>query len=109
MKATIREYEPSDEDAVVGLSLRAWEPVFAAVEEILGSELVVRLRGDWRASQATEVRDVLASSGKQVWVAEVNQEAVGFVAATLYRDTIWVRSTSSRSMRRSKARASERS
>jgi hypothetical protein len=31
MKASIRDYEPSDEELVVRLSLRAWEPVFAAV------------------------------------------------------------------------------
>ena len=29
MKARIREYEPSDEEPVVGLSLRAWELVKA--------------------------------------------------------------------------------
>jgi GNAT superfamily N-acetyltransferase len=32
------------------------------------------------------VRYVLAGSGKHVWVAEVEREAVGFVAATLHRD-----------------------
>ena len=48
MKASIRDYEPSDEELVVGLSLRAWEPVFAAAE-MLGPELFARLRGDWRA------------------------------------------------------------
>jgi hypothetical protein len=50
MKANIREFEPSDEEPVVGLSLRALEPVFAAGEEMLGPELFVRLRGDWRAT-----------------------------------------------------------
>jgi hypothetical protein len=50
MKANIREFEPSDEEHVVGLSLRALEPVFAAREEMLGPELFVRLRGDWRAT-----------------------------------------------------------
>ena len=64
MKATVRKYESSDEEAVVGLSLRAWEPVFDAVEEILGRELLIRLRGDWRSGQATEVRAALASSGQ---------------------------------------------
>ena len=86
MNATIRKDEPSDEDALVELSLRAWEPVFAAVEEMLGSELLVRLRGDWRAGQATEVRDLLAASDKQVWIADVDRAAVGFVAATLHPD-----------------------
>jgi GNAT superfamily N-acetyltransferase len=87
MRATIRDYEPPDEEAVVGLSLRAWEPVFAAVEELLGSELFVRLRGEWRASQAKEVRDVLADPDQRVWVAEHRGQAIGFVAATLHRES----------------------
>jgi hypothetical protein len=29
MTASVREYEPFDEEPVVGLSLRAWELVFA--------------------------------------------------------------------------------
>ena len=86
MKATVRDYEPRDEEPVVARSLRAWEPVFAAVEELLGPELVLRLRGDWRTGQATEVRDVLAGSGNRVWVAEVEEAVVGFVAAKLQRD-----------------------
>jgi hypothetical protein len=49
MKASIRDYEPSDEELVVELSLRAWEPVFAAVAEMPGPELFARLRGDRRA------------------------------------------------------------
>ncbi len=72
MKTAIGEYEPSDEELVVGLSLRAWEPVFAAVEEMLGSELFVRLRGDWQVGQATAVRDVLADPGYRVWVAKAD-------------------------------------
>ena len=48
MEASIRDYEPSDEELVVGLSLRVWEPVFAAVAEMLVPELFARLRGDQR-------------------------------------------------------------
>lgn len=79
----ICNYEPSDEESVVGLSLRAWKPVFAAVEDLLGVELLLRLRGDWRAGQAKEVREVLADPGQRVWVAESGGRAIGFVAATL--------------------------
>jgi len=87
MKAVIREYEPSDEEPVVRLSLRAWEPVFAAVEQMLGPKLFVRLRGDWRAGQAREVRGMLADHAQRVWVAEAGGEPVGFVAATPHRDS----------------------
>ncbi len=86
MKASIREFEPSDEEPVVGPSLRAWEPVFA-VEEMPGPELVVWLRGDWRAGRAQEVRGVFADHAHRVWVAEAGGESIGFVAATLARDS----------------------
>lgn len=87
METAIREYEPSDEESVVGLSLRAWEPVLAAVEEMLGPELFARLRGDWRAGQADEVRAVLADPAQRVWVAEIEGRPIGFVAATLHRES----------------------
>ena len=76
----IRSYEPDDEDAVVELSLRAWAPVFASMESILGSELSARLHGDWRTHQASAVRETLAKPGMRVWVAE-QSAVVGFVAA----------------------------
>ena len=38
MTASIRDYQPPDEELIVGLSLRAWEPVLAAVAEMLGPE-----------------------------------------------------------------------
>lgn len=85
--SAIREYRRSDEETVVGLSLRAWEPVFDASEEALGPELFLRLRGDWRANQAREVRGVLADSSQRVWVAEdPGGRALGFVAAKLRRE-----------------------
>jgi hypothetical protein len=44
MTASVREYEPSDEEPILGLALRPREPVFASVAQMLGPEL---LRGDW--------------------------------------------------------------
>jgi GNAT superfamily N-acetyltransferase len=82
----VRNYRPDDEEDVVGLSLRAWEPVFDALEEALGVELFLRLRGDWRVGQANEVRSVLADSTQRVWVAEdAGRRAIGFLAARLHR------------------------
>jgi GNAT superfamily N-acetyltransferase len=79
--ATIREYRPEDEEAVVELSLRAWAPVFASIEEAIGHELFERLHGDWCQNQEQSVRDSVASEGMSVWVAEAESEVIGFVAA----------------------------
>lgn len=83
MDPQIREYRHSDEEAVVELSLRAWEPVFASMEQVLGHEIFLRLHGDWRRFQAKAVRDTLANNAMHVWVAEIGRSVVAFVAATL--------------------------
>jgi GNAT superfamily N-acetyltransferase len=86
MDADIRGFGPHDEEAVVELSLRAWAPVFASMEEVLGPELSARMHGDWREHQARAVRATLANPSATVWVAEANGSVVGFVAATLDRE-----------------------
>ncbi len=68
----------------MALSLRAWAPVFASLEEALGSELFTRPRGDWRQGQSAEVRRVLEDETTHAWVAAVDDRAAGFVAATLH-------------------------
>jgi ribosomal protein S18 acetylase RimI-like enzyme len=80
----IRPFEDRDAEAVVDLSLRAWAPVFASLEQVLGSEIFRRLHPDWREDQRRVVEDVLAAKKGQVWVAEVDGAAVGFVAIELH-------------------------
>jgi GNAT superfamily N-acetyltransferase len=69
---------------VVDLSLRAWAPVFASLEQTLGSEIFRRLYPDWREDQRRAVEDVCAAKMARVWVAEVDGTAVGFVAIEVY-------------------------
>jgi hypothetical protein len=35
----VRPFDDQDADAVVSLSLRAWAPVFASIERVMGSEV----------------------------------------------------------------------
>lgn len=86
MDAHIRPYTPADEEPVVALSLRAWEPIFASLKQIVGDELFGILRGDWRVSQEQAVHDVLADPAEHIWVADSNG-LVGWVAATLHADS----------------------
>jgi len=69
-----------DLDAVVALSLAAWAPVFASVEEQLGSSIFDLLYPDWRSAQAAAVRAVCTEPEHAVWVAAVDDRPVGFVA-----------------------------
>jgi ribosomal protein S18 acetylase RimI-like enzyme len=84
MQPRIRPFEDRDAEAVVDLSLRAWAPVFASLEQVLGSEIFGRLHPDWREDQRRAVQDVLAAKKGRVWVAEVDGTAVGFVAIEVY-------------------------
>jgi GNAT superfamily N-acetyltransferase len=88
MNALIREYRPQDAEPVVALSLRAWAPVFASLEQVLGREIFVRLHGDWRPYQERAVREVLADPAVQVWVAEAGRGVVAFVAATRHAERL---------------------
>jgi ribosomal protein S18 acetylase RimI-like enzyme len=80
----IRLLEDRDAEAVVDLSLRAWAPVFASLEQVLGSDVFGRLHPDWREDQRHAVEEVLAANRERVWVAELDGAAVGFVAIELH-------------------------
>jgi ribosomal protein S18 acetylase RimI-like enzyme len=85
MRPRIRSFDDRDAEAVVDLSLRAWAPVFASLEQVLGSDIFGRLHPDWREDQRRAVEDVLAAKEGRVWVAEVNGTAVvGFVSVGLF-------------------------
>jgi ribosomal protein S18 acetylase RimI-like enzyme len=84
MQPLIRSFDDRDAEAVVDLSLRAWAPVFASLEWVLGSDIFGRLHPDWREDQRRAVEEVLAAKEGRVWVAEVDGIAVGFVAVGLF-------------------------
>jgi ribosomal protein S18 acetylase RimI-like enzyme len=84
MRPRIRPFDERDTEAVVGLSLRAWAPAFASLEQVLGSEIFRRQHPDWREDQRRAVEEVCASQETQVWVAEVDASVVGFVATEVF-------------------------
>lgn len=72
---------------MVDMSLRAWAPVFASLEDVLGESGVYQLlQPDWRAGQRRVVEAALGSEHLDVWVAEVDEDTVGFVAVRLDRE-----------------------
>jgi ribosomal protein S18 acetylase RimI-like enzyme len=84
MRPRIRPFDDRDADAVLGLSLRAWSPAFASLEQVLGSEIFRRQHPDWREDQRRAVQDVVSTKKGRVWVAEVGASVVGFVAIDLH-------------------------
>jgi ribosomal protein S18 acetylase RimI-like enzyme len=80
--ALIRPAIPDDEDAIVELSLLAWEPVFASMTGIVGPAIARQLfTDDWRSYQENDVRR--ACRTYPVWVAVDDDEVAGFTAVHL--------------------------
>jgi ribosomal protein S18 acetylase RimI-like enzyme len=71
--------DDADIDAVVALSLRAWEPVFQSLRETMGDGLFTHFYGsDWRSYQGADVRR--ACETYRALVADDGGVIVGFTA-----------------------------
>jgi ribosomal protein S18 acetylase RimI-like enzyme len=80
----IRPFVDDDMQAIVQLSLLAWEPVYRSFEQILGPQIYPLLYPDWREFQKTAVTEICQDSEKvHVLVAELEGAAVGFLAYEL--------------------------
>jgi GNAT superfamily N-acetyltransferase len=79
----IREFREDDLETIVEFSLRAWQPVFASVRDVLGDDIFLRLHPDWRANQADAVRSSCTDADRDVFVAVSHARPIGFVAVAL--------------------------
>ena len=88
----IEPYDPQQIDAVIRLSLRAWTPVFASLQNVMNADVYQAFYPDhWRVSQQKAVEEVCAAEDNNVWVAKVFDRrkvndagsTVGFVAVKL--------------------------
>ncbi|HUQ23061.1 MAG TPA: GNAT family N-acetyltransferase [Gaiellaceae bacterium] len=80
----IRNYQESDIDAIVEFSLRAWQPVFESLRQVLGPAIFMRLhRAGWPAVQEEAVRSACTSDERDVFVAVADGVPVGFAAVAL--------------------------
>ena len=81
----IEPYKDSKLDAIVRLSLRAWEPVFESLRAAMLPEVYRAFYGDdWRVAQRSAVESVCADEDAHVWTASEESQTVGFVALKLH-------------------------
>lgn len=85
MEPLIQPYAPYHLDAIVRLSLRAWEPVFESLKNVMDGEVYGAFFPNWRVTQQRAVEDVCADDQQRVWVAVIADAAVGFVAVRLHQ------------------------
>ena len=77
----IEPYNPSQLEAIIRLSLRAWAPVFESMQKAMDTEVYQEFYPDsWQHSQQKAVEDVCAAENTTVWVAVDADSIVGFVA-----------------------------
>ncbi len=86
MKSQIRLFNKSDINDLIQITLLAFEPVFASFEQILGSQIFPIIYPDWRKSHKDEVEQISANEKFFLWIAEVDESVVGFVAYELFDD-----------------------
>lgn len=80
----IQPYIDDRFDAVVGLSLRAWKPVFDSMLSAMNPDVYQEFYpGGWQTSQQKAVEAACASEKIQVWTALENAQIVSFVAVRL--------------------------
>jgi hypothetical protein len=83
----IEPYDVAHLDALIGLTLRAWEPVFASIEQVLNADVYQAFYPQqWQVSQQKSVVDVCAAADTHVWVAFESDAVVGFVVVKLHGD-----------------------
>ena len=82
---TIEPYDDSQLGAIVELSLRAWEPVFASIASAMDPEVYREQHPDWRAGQRAAVEAACASPEVRMWIASEHARTVGFVACKLHQ------------------------
>ena len=84
----IEPYDDSQLDAIVRLSLQAWEPVFESLENAMDPEVYSEHYPDWRVTQQNAVESVCADVDAHVWVASEGTQTVGFVALKLNKEEL---------------------
>jgi ribosomal protein S18 acetylase RimI-like enzyme len=81
----IKPYEESAREAIVRLSLRAWEPVFESLRAAMLPEVFEAFyHGDWRAAQQAAVEAVCTDEEVTIWVASEEDRIAGFAALKLH-------------------------
>jgi GNAT superfamily N-acetyltransferase len=79
----IRAFQEDDLEAIVELSVRAWQPVYESLRKVLGDPIFFRLHPDWRVVQADAVTSSCTSDEHDVFVAVADGRLVGFSAVAL--------------------------
>lgn len=80
----VEPFERRHLDAIIDLSLRAWEPVFESIERAMDPDVFREQHPDWRQGQREVVESTCTAEDAHVWIAAEEGRTVGFVALKLH-------------------------
>ncbi len=86
MNVIIRPFKNSDMNYLITLTLLAFEPIFISFEKILGSHIYANIYPDWRKRQTEGVEKISQDNKISLWVADVDEKVVGYIAFEIYED-----------------------
>ncbi|MEM8988111.1 MAG: GNAT family N-acetyltransferase [Pseudomonadota bacterium] len=83
----IEPFKQSDLQAVVDLSLRAWDPVFPLMEKETPSYVYGAFYPDgWRVRQAADISAMCQDKDVSVWLARAGGDLAGFAALRVHEE-----------------------
>ncbi len=85
--ATIRPFRPEDLPDMCDIAVRAWTPVFADWQALMGDEMFLAAFPDWRADKAGQIVDFCKRTPEHCLVTELEGRVVGFITYTLSPET----------------------
>lgn len=81
----VAPFEPRHRQAILALSLKAWRPVFAGMEQGAASHVDDALYpAGWDTRQAADIAAFLDAEGRHVWVALDAETVAGWVGIRLH-------------------------
>ena len=83
----IRPFQPADEDALVDLGNRAWQPIYDMFRQVCGEQIFALTTPEPDTCKGDQVRSHCQRAPDWVLVAEEEGRVVGFVTFRLDRDS----------------------
>lgn len=80
----IREYQQSDWNTLVDITMRAWKPVFEGLSTAISDNIYEIFVPDWQAEQLRTLTTVCGSDDIDKIVAEEDGKVIGFAAASYH-------------------------
>ena len=82
-----RPFQPEDLESILDIDVAGWQPIFASNKDIVGEKLSEIIHADSNSRKREQVSGAcLEDDPRQVCVADIDSEIVGFITVHMYHD-----------------------